>query len=67
MIHGSLHEHQYSVGASLFPVMNVDEAGLRDIFKACELSILKLELSVKLTTHYYTILQKNRENRDKTI
>lgn len=58
LIHGSLHETQYSVGACLFPVMNVDEVRLRDIFESCELNVIKLELRVKVTTHYFTILQK---------
>ena len=58
LIHGSIGEHQYSVGSTLFPAMTADEEMLFEIFKELTLKILKWEKCVKVTTHYYTILQK---------
>ena len=58
LIQGSLHESQYTVGSAVFPVMNITQDRLLDIFKACNLQVHKLELCCKVSTHYFCILQK---------
>ena len=58
VIQGSLGENVYSVASSVFPVMNVDEVRLRNIFVKCQMEVLKWETTVKHTTHYFAVLQK---------
>lgn len=58
LIHGSLGEHHYTVGSAMFPVMDADEKMLFAIFSHCGLEVIRWELCVKLTTHYYGILRK---------
>lgn len=58
IIHGSIGEHMYTVGSAAFPAMEADEKMLFDIFKNCGLEVIKWELCVKISTHYYTIVKK---------
>ena len=60
LIHGSIGEHMYTVGSAAFPAMEADETMLLDIFKACGLEVIKWELCIKITTHYYTVLKKTK-------
>ena len=59
VIQGSLGEHCYSVGSSMFPAMTADEDLIFDIFKESQLQIIKWQLSNNgLTTHYFSLLRK---------
>ena len=54
----TLGEHVYSVGSTLFPAMEANEEMLMKIFQDLDLEIIRWELCVKMTTHYYCILKK---------
>ena len=57
ILQGSLGENTYNVGASAFPVMDIDEQRLLQIFKDCHLTIIQFEKQVKVSTHYFALLQ----------
>ena len=59
IIHGSIGEHTYTVGSAALPAMEATEEMLMKIFQDLNLEIVRWELCVKLTTHYYCILKKN--------
>ena len=58
IIHGSIGEHTYTVGSAALPAMEATEDMLMKIFHDLNLKIVRWEICVKLTTHYYCILRK---------
>lgn len=58
VVQGSLGETCYTVGSLSFPAMCIDREELVRAFDLAKLILVKLETSVKLTTHYFALLQK---------
>ena len=58
IIHGSIGEHTYTVGSAALPAMEATEDMLMKIFHDLNLKIVRWEICVKLTTHYYCILRR---------
>jgi len=64
VIQGSLNEKCYTVGSSVFPVMDISQDRLLDIFRQCGLQVIKFELCIKYSTHYFALCRKNSGNKD---
>ena len=58
VVQGSLHEKCYTVGSSVFPVMEISQDRLLAIFEECGLDLVKFELCVKYSTHYFALLKR---------
>ena len=65
VVQGSLDEYQYTVGSAVFPVLNIDEETLREVFKRLDYQLIKWETTVRFTTHYFCVLRINN-NKDNT-
>ncbi|XP_040572252.1 phenylethanolamine N-methyltransferase [Lepeophtheirus salmonis] len=57
LLQGSLGESIYTVGSAVFPVMNIDELGLKKIFHEASMNVLKWETTTHITTHYFAVLR----------
>ena len=58
VIQGSLHEKCYTVGSAVFPAMDMTQDRLLAIFDQCNLDVVKFELCVKYSTHYFALLKR---------
>ena len=58
VVQGSLHEKCYTVGSAVFPVMEITQDRLLAIFDDCEMAVVKFELCVKYSTHYFALLKR---------
>lgn len=57
VIQGSLGESKYTVGSAVFPTMNIDQNGVFNVFRKAGFTLLKWEISQKVTTHYFALIQ----------
>ncbi|TRY76284.1 hypothetical protein TCAL_14717 [Tigriopus californicus] len=57
IIQGSLGESVYTVGSALFPVMNIDEQKLRQLFSEVGFEILKWQICQAQSQHYFGLLK----------
>ena len=60
VVQGSLHEKCYTVGSAVFPVMEISQDRLLAIFEECGLDLVKFELCVKYSTHYFALLKRKQ-------
>jgi len=58
IVQGSLGEERYCVGSAVFPVLNIDEETLRKVFENLSLEVVRWETTVRLSTHYFTVLKR---------
>ena len=58
LVQGSLGEDVYTVGSSIFPVMNIDEPSFRRVVQECGLEVEKWTLCTKESTYYFSMLSK---------
>lgn len=57
IIQGSLGESVYTVGSALFPVMNIDEQKLRQLFAEVGFAIVKWQICQAQSQHYFGLLK----------
>ena len=58
IVQGSLGEETYCVGSAVFPVLNIDKETLFTVFDNLELEVVKWETTVRVSTHYFTVLKR---------
>ena len=58
VVQGSLDEKCYTVGSAVFPFMEISQDRLLAIFEECSLDLVKFELCVKYSTHYFALLKR---------
>ncbi len=56
-VQGSLGEQTYSVGSAAFPVLDIDEASAKSVFKEAEFELVAWETTAKLSTHYFAVFK----------
>jgi len=62
LVQGSLGEYHYTVGSASMPVLDIQEKEFRAVVDRVGLEVIRWETTVRLTTHYYTVLKrKNNE------
>jgi len=63
LVQGSLGEYHYTVGSASMPVLDIQEKEFRAVIDRVGLDVIRWETTVRLTTHYYTVLR--RKNPEK--
>ena len=58
IVQGSLGEKSYCVGSAVFPVLDIDQETIMKVFENLSLEVVKWETTVRLSTHYFTILKR---------
>jgi hypothetical protein len=58
VVQGSLGEKIYSVGSALFPVLEIDEEGVRDVFQQQGFEPVAMEKCEKVSKHYFAVFKR---------
>ena len=67
VVQGSLGEERYCVGSAVFPVLNIDQKTLLEVFEKLSLEVIKWETTVRLSTHYFTVLKRKKRLKMKQM
>ena len=57
-VEGSLGEERHCVGSTVFIVLNIHQKTLLKVFEILSLEVIKWETTVRLSTHYFTVLKR---------
>jgi len=58
VVQGSLGESVYTVGSAVFPVLNVNEDDVREVFREKGFTVVRFEVCEKVSHHYYAVFRE---------
>lgn len=60
IVQGSFGETAYAVGSAYMPVLDIQEDQFLKVVEALGLEVVRLETTVRVSTHYYTVLRRQK-------